>query len=577
MHKDGEGEDLPGYGSSHGDGEHYHDTPTAEELITLRRISGAIPWTAYTVAFVELCERFSYYGTIAVFVNFIQQPLPPGSNTGAGFEGQSGALNMGQRASTGLTTFNSFWAYVMPLLGAYMADEHWGRYKTIMVSIGVALVGHVILIISALPPIIVNPTNSIVCFSIGLVIMGMGVGGFKSNISPLIAEQYKQNRLMVKTLTTGERIIMDPTLTVSRIYMYFYMMINVGSLVGSVGMVYAEKYVGFWLSFLLPTIMFLFCPMIMFACRNKYIKSPPTGSVVSRAWKLWIRAMRGRWSINPVRTYRNMHAPDFWDKVKPSTIAPEDRPAWMHFDDEWVDQVRRGLKACSVFLWYPIYWLTYNQMTNNLTSQAATMELRGVPNDILSNLNPLSLVIFIPICDLWIYPLLRKYRIAFTPLKRIAWGFGMGVMAMIWSTVVQYYIYQKNPCGDHANTCDEPAPIIVWVQTGAYVLIAFSEIFASITGLEYAFTKAPTNMRSLVTSVFLFTNAISSAIGQALVSLAEDPLLIWNYGVVAIIAFLGGLGFWLQNRKLDAEEDALNMLPESNYQGKPRDTEEGLH
>lgn len=41
-------------------------TPTEEELHTLRRVSGKVPWTAYTVAFVELCERFSYYGTTAV-------------------------------------------------------------------------------------------------------------------------------------------------------------------------------------------------------------------------------------------------------------------------------------------------------------------------------------------------------------------------------------------------------------------------------------------------------------------------------------------------------------------------------
>lgn len=38
------------------------EEPTEEELRTLRRVSGKIPWTAYTVAFVELCERFGYYG-----------------------------------------------------------------------------------------------------------------------------------------------------------------------------------------------------------------------------------------------------------------------------------------------------------------------------------------------------------------------------------------------------------------------------------------------------------------------------------------------------------------------------------
>jgi POT family proton-dependent oligopeptide transporter len=54
----------------------------------------------------------------------------------------------------------------------------------------------------------------------------------------------------------------------------------------------------------------------------------------------------------------------------------------------------------------------------------------------------------------------------------------------------------------------------VWIQSGSYILIAFSEILASITGLEYAFTKAPKNMRSLVMAMFLFATAVSSAIGE---------------------------------------------------------------
>lgn len=40
--------------------------PTNDELANLRRVAGKIPWAAYTIAFVELCERFSYYGTTAV-------------------------------------------------------------------------------------------------------------------------------------------------------------------------------------------------------------------------------------------------------------------------------------------------------------------------------------------------------------------------------------------------------------------------------------------------------------------------------------------------------------------------------
>ena len=51
------------------------EIPTDEELQTLRRVPDAIPWSIYTVAFIELCERFSYYGITAVFTNFIQCKL----------------------------------------------------------------------------------------------------------------------------------------------------------------------------------------------------------------------------------------------------------------------------------------------------------------------------------------------------------------------------------------------------------------------------------------------------------------------------------------------------------------------
>jgi POT family proton-dependent oligopeptide transporter len=333
-------------------------------------------------------------------------------------------------------------------------------------------------------------------------------------------------------------------------------------------MVYAEKYVGFWLSFLLPTVVFMTTPIVLWAGYNLYVKTPPEGSVLAGALHAFKYAAKGNWSLNPIAMFNKISTHEFWDRAKPSNVVArgETPPKWMTFDDKWVDEVRRGFKACAVFLWYPIFWLTYNQINNNLTSQAATMELHGLPNDVLSNLNPFSLLILIPLCDLLIYPALRKRGIRFTPIKKITCGFFSGSAAMIWACVVQHYIYKSNPCGYNAATCvdadDKPlvSPMNVWCQTGSYVLIALSEVFASITGLEYAFTKAPKNMRSLVMSVFLFMSAFSSALGQAFVSLANDPLLVWNYGSMAVIAFVTGCLFWICNRHLDAEEDQLNAL-----------------
>ena len=82
---------------------------------------------------------------------------------------------------------------------------------------------------------------------------------------------------------------------------------------------------------------------------------------------------------------------------------------------------------------------------------------------------------------------------------------------------------QNNPCGEFVSTCigangnPVTSSLNVWIQSGSYILIAISEIFAIITGLEYAFTKAPKNMKSIVMAVFVFMASISSAIAEALI------------------------------------------------------------
>ncbi|KAJ8082330.1 hypothetical protein PM082_008183 [Marasmius tenuissimus] len=551
------------------------ESPTEEERQTLRRVSDSLPWNAFLIAIVELAERFSFYGCTVVFTNFIQQKRPPESSTGAGgTHGQSGALGLGQRASTGLTTFYQFWVYITPLFGAYVADTYLGRFNTICVALFIALIGHILLIVAAVPGVIEKP-SAVAPFIVAMVTMGLGSGAFKANISPLIAEQYQRTRLFVRTEKSGERVIVDPVLTITRVYMYFYLFINVGSLMGQISMTYAEKYVGFWLSFTLPTVIFLLCPLVLWLGRKRYVRSPPTGSVLATALKLWGLALKGKWSINPVKSYRQLTAPGFWEDVKPSKLG-DARPAWMTFDDAWVDEVRRGLEACAVFCWYPIYWLTYNQLNNNLTSQAATMSTHGAPNDVLSNLNPLALIILIPICDIFIYPAFRRAGVKLTSLRKITAGFAIGSAAMIWAAVLQHYIYKTHPCGHAAATCSpDPnghptvSPLDVWSQTGSYVLIAFSEIFASITGLEYAFTKAPGNMKSLVMSIFLFTAALSAALGEAFVPLSTDPLLVWNYGVMGVLAGVAGILFWFSVSNLDKQEDYLNNLGDESYTSQP--------
>ncbi len=77
---------------------------------------------------------------------------------------------------------------------------------------------------------------------------------------------------------------------------------------------------------MLPTALFLLCPLVLAVCRKRYILTPPTGSVLARFWKLWMYVSKGCWSINPITTYKRLSAPGFWDRVKPSHIPlPSDQ------------------------------------------------------------------------------------------------------------------------------------------------------------------------------------------------------------------------------------------------------------
>jgi len=74
------------------------------------------------------------------------------------------------------------------------------------------------MIISSVPGVI-EKKGGIGAFIVSLVVTGLGTGLFKANISPLVAEQYRRSKLYISTTRAGERVIVDPTMTISRVYM----------------------------------------------------------------------------------------------------------------------------------------------------------------------------------------------------------------------------------------------------------------------------------------------------------------------------------------------------------------------
>ncbi|KAK7533945.1 putative MFS peptide transporter Ptr2 [Phyllosticta citribraziliensis] len=518
------------------------EEPSDDDKRHLRKVGESLPVSAFLIAFVELCERFTYYGMGGLFQNYIQRPFD-------GSQGR-GALGMGHQGATGLNLFFQLWAYVSPIIGAIIADQYLGKYVTIVVFCVVYIVGLFILLLTSLPVSLAHGAG-LGGFITAAIVIGLGTGGIKSNIAPLIADQYKRRKMEVKTLPTGERIIIDPSVTIQRIYMIFYLCINCGSL-ALLATPYMERDVGYWSAYLLCLLVF-FCGLAVLLLGKKYyIVRPPEGSVITNAFRaIWIMIKR-----------RSLDAP------KPSYQARLGNSQVMKWDDKFIDELKRALIACKVFCFYPVYWVVYSQFSNNFVSQAGDMRGHGIPNDLMQNFDPIAIIVFVPILDRLVYPLMRKMHIRFPPINRITLGFWVGSLAMAYAAIVQHLIYSSGPCykdplcpaSEDSSGTAQGNHIHIAVQTPAYMLIGISEIFASVTGLEYAYTKAPPSMKSFVQSMYLLTNAFGSAIGMALVSVSVDPKILWMFVGLSCASFIAGCLFWLCFHHLNDAEDELNAL-----------------
>jgi len=261
---------------------------------------------------------------------------------------------------------------------------------------------------------------------------------------------------------------------------------------------------------------------------------------------------------------------DFWSQAKPTVIESsgtfqEKKKGWITWDDEFVDEVRRSISACKIFLLIPIYAIADGGFGSVQTSQAASLTANGVPNDLISNFNPLTIVFFAPILNYGIYPLLRKYGLTPSAMARMSFGFVLASLAMVIGAILQWRVYKTSPCGYQATTCEEVSPISLWWQVPLYSLPAIGELFVNVTSYEIAYTRAPARMKGLVYASVLFSSALSSALLEIINPVMNDPNLIWPFVAAAVACLLCAIALPIffsevkeEYKHLDLARDRMN-------------------
>ena len=204
-------------------------------------------------------------------------------------------------------------------------------------------------------------------------------------------------------------------------------------------------------------------------------------------------------------------------------------------------------------------------MFNNLISQAGTMNLHGVPNDMIQAMAGVACVILGPVIQA-LYNFLAKCQVSFGPISRITMAFLTCGLAMAYAAGVQKLIYNTGPCYNYPMACPAseggrlPNDVNVWVQLPVYVTLAVAEIFGLVTASEYAYSKAPKGMRSIVQAMVQLSACLGALMGMAISPAARDPHMVIVYAAVAGVMGVCSVLFWWRFHRYDRIDYELSTL-----------------
>ncbi|KAG9285749.1 hypothetical protein G9A89_003428 [Geosiphon pyriformis] len=492
-----------------------------EKRKTLRKVPDKIPSVVIGLALIAFCELFAYVGVNTSLQNYIQFSVPQNGTT------QSGALGKGQQIATALQSFLSFWGFTSPILIILIRSRFVDSFDALMTFLCILIFGIAIIAITSIP-ISISAGLAFPGLIIGLIVMGFGFG-LKMMLNVIIGEQHTETKQRIKVLKSGEKVIVDPILTLQSYYHWYYMG-TVGGALAPIITTNIERYHSYWLTFSISAIFATIGAGVFIYSKKLLAKTPKRDPQIWQVLQVIKIALKNG---------RNL------ENAKPLNLKQIKNITW---DDKLIDDLRIVLYISRNFLFYPFYFTCYIQMANNLVSQAATMETGIIPNNLVYLLSPITVVILIPIMDKLVYPFLRKLNIVLLPIKKIFIGFILMTLAMIYTTLLQAKIYRTGPCFER-SPCEidgrmVPNRISVWFQTPIYLLIGFSEIFFVITNLGFVFGQAPASMKELLMSFYMLTIGIGSGFAILLVPLSKNPLLTYMYFVMTVIVFIAGCLFY---------------------------------
>ncbi|WP_043264622.1 oligopeptide:H+ symporter [Streptomyces sp. CT34] len=471
-----------------------------------------------TLFMTEMWERFSFYGMKALLPLYLIAP---------------GGMHMQATTATAIYSVYMAMVYLLAMPGGWMADRFWGPRKTVAIGASVVIAGHITL---ALPT---APT-----FFAGLVLVAIGSGLLKANISTMVGHLYDGPE--------------DPRRDGG--FTLFYIGINLGAFlapltIGSVG-----ESVNWHLGFTLAAVgMALGLGQFLLGTRHlspesSVVAQPATPEMKASALRkglLWLIAAAVLYTVLGVTG-------NFADwSLLPITIAGLVIPiavlVRMKRDKELTDVEQSKLSG---YVWFfvlaAIFWMIYDQNGSTLSifgKNSTTNDLFGFhfPTSWYQSLNPVFIMALAPVvASLWLWLNKRGKE----PTTAVKFASSLGLIGVSFAVFLM-------PLLDTASHGGRVSPM--WL-VAVYFIQTVGELCLSPVGLSVTTKMAPVKYSSQMMGVWF----LAVTAGDSVSGLLTSPQLNVNLNtassvvVEAAIAVLAGCGIWMSRKRVKQLMGSVN-------------------
>ncbi|KHN42621.1 Nitrate transporter 1.5 [Glycine soja] len=455
--------------------------------------------------------------------------------------------------------------YIFSLVGAFLSDSYWGRYKTCAVFQVIFVIGLMSLSLSSYL-FLLKPkgcgNESVNCgkhsklemgmFYLSIYLVALGNGGYQPNIATFGADQFDEEHSK-----EGHNKV--------AFFSYFYLAFNIGQLFSNTILVYFEDEgmwaLGFWLS-----AGSAFAALVLFlVCTPRYRHFKPSGNPLSRFSQVLVAASRKskvqmssngedlfnmdakEASNNANRKILHTHGFKFLDRA--AFISSRDLGdqkglgynPWRLCPVSQVEEVKCILRLLPIWLCTIIYSVVFTQMASLFVEQGAAMKTKlsnfRIPPASMSSFDILSVAVFIffyrRVLDPFVGKLKKTDSKGLTELQRMGVGLVIAVLAMVSAGLVECYRlkYAKQGC----IHCNDSSTLSIFWQIPQYAFIGASEVFMYVGQLEFFNAQTPDGLKSFGSALCMTSISLGNYVSSLLVSVVmkistEDHMPGWIPG-----------------------------------------------